>query len=308
MSEAPTRLPALLASVARIRLANGSLESALSLRSGAERVALVGNFQGLFELLTSRATLESGLVMLLDMPFRAALESGKAAVAPLDPPLPLAWTCERYLKESANLLGLDRREATSRVATTLERFELGLLARRTLGSLSALDRRVLGVVRATLSDPEMLICEAPLHGLSGRTQVLLSAALERAALGRTVIASFHEAPRFGLERALLESCGEIFELESEAVRRRSSTELDRSDELSVIVSQNADAFAQELIAREVSATRLGQVEAAYAFVYAERQTDCVRFRVHAQSAEVRRKILEASDAAFAPLLELQPAP
>jgi ABC-type uncharacterized transport system ATPase subunit len=307
MSEAPTRLAALSLNAARIRFENGSLgAAALTLRSSAERVGLIGNWRALFALLSSRAGLESGTATLLDMPYRAALASGAVGVAPLNPQLPFVWTCERYLKESAALLGLSKSEAASRSAAALERFEIAAHARRTLGSLSALDRRVLGIVRATLSEPRMLICEAPLHALPDDASALVSMALERAARGRTLVTSFHEVPEFGLERALFESGRELFLLDAAGVHPVALDDVEVHSELSVIVSENADAFAHELALRDVVAARLDQVEAAYAFVYARMQTDCVRFTVRAPDAAARRKILEASAAALAPLLELRP--
>ena len=73
-----------------------------------------------------------------------------------------------------------------------------------------------------------------------------------------------------------------------------------------MVAENADAFERELALRDVSATRIGQVDLAYAFVYGERQTGCVRFTVQAPDAFARRKLLEACVAASATLLEIRP--
>ncbi len=289
---------------ARLRYANGSLVGPLSLSTSAERVALVGDFGALFRLLSNRATLESGSVTLLDLPSDAALSTGVAAVVPLDLPLPAAWTCERYLGESAGLLGLARSAARERAHAALARFELGAFARRTLGSLAVHDRRALGIVRATLSDPKLILCEAPLAGLPTSAQRLLSMALERT--GCALVVSFHEVPRFGLEHALFESCGEYFVHELGALRRFELDELEAAPSLSVMVAENADAFERELALRDVSATRIGQVDLAYAFVYGERQTGCVRFTVQAPDAFARRKLLEASVAASATLLEIRP--
>lgn len=291
---------------ARIRGHNGVLAGPYDLSTNATRVGLLGDFGALFRFLDGRAELEGGRATLLGSPCREALASGAAAVVPLDPPLPPVWTCERYLSESASLLGDKRAAARERARAALERFELGSFARRTLGSLAVHDKRVLGLVRATLADPKLLLCEAPLSGAAPSAQRLLAMALERASAERALVLCFHGLPRVGLERALFESCGEHFVMEAGGVRRAELAALDACTLMSVLVAENVDAFERELAARELAPTRLGQVDLAYAFLYANSETHCVRFSVQAPDANARRKVLEASLAASAPLLELRP--
>jgi ABC-type multidrug transport system ATPase subunit len=298
--------PLLSFEAARIRLADGSSVGPFGARGEARRLGLLGAWQPLFDLLARTATLESGAVTLLGAPVERALKSGEVALVPLDPPLPPQWTSERYLSESARLLGERGRASVKRAQKALERFELGALGRRTLGSLSVLERRLLGVVRGALGAPRLLCCEAPLHRLPDSAQATLESAIERAAADRLLIVSAHALPRLGRERTLLERSEQLLLLDSDGMRSTTLDELDQSSTLSVVVSENPDAFARALAEQNLPVERLGPVEAAYALVFAHQRTECVRFLVRAADDSARRSILQASQAAAAPLLELVP--
>ncbi|MFZ5889874.1 MAG: hypothetical protein ACOY0T_02310 [Myxococcota bacterium] len=304
MNPAGARSSLLALEDARIRLPSGLLSPAYSLQSDARRVALIGDFRAVFALLSSQATLVSGSAKLLGLPFQQALANGSAAVAPFEPPVPVQWTCERYLIESARLLGAARSAAKHQARTTLSRFELTALTRRTLGSLTPLEKRLLGIARTSLSKPRLVCCEAPFHAAPDAGAEKIRAALELASEASALLISTHELPSFGHERTLLETCNQVFVQTDARLCATSLSVLDVRSELSVMVSQNAAAFERELQQRNLLALRIGQVEAAYAFVFAHQETDCVRFLVQATNDDVRRLVLEASLAAGAPLLEL----
>ncbi|MGC4093570.1 MAG: hypothetical protein QM756_37860 [Polyangiaceae bacterium] len=294
-------------SAALVRCDDGSTWGPYTIEADAPRLGLIGAWGPLFELFSSQASVATGNAALLGEPVAQGLASGRVGVAPLDPPLVRHWTSERYLAESARLFGDGGGAASAKARTTLARFELSALARRTLGSLNRLERRLLVLARATLSEPALVCCEAPLDRLPDAEQATLLAALERAGEARKLLVSARDKPRLGYERALLASCQQLLWLDGGEVSTVALEQLEAGNAFEVLVSENPDVFERALADRGIVAERCGLVDIAYAYVYAHRDTHCVRFRVTLEGAEARRSLLEASEAAGAPLLELTSA-
>jgi ABC-2 type transport system ATP-binding protein len=107
-----------------------------------------------------------------------------SGVAPLDPPLPPAWTVEAYVGWGARLAGLSRGAARALSASALARTGLSAAASRKLGTLSLAERRALAVAQAVAAGPEVLVAEAPLRGLEGPAAAFVLQAVAAACEGR----------------------------------------------------------------------------------------------------------------------------
>ena len=182
MSDARDSAPLLLLQGARIE-AGGVTSEALTARGGAQKVALVGDFRPLFRLLTRDAALVGGRAEIASVPAADAAAS-TVGVALSDPPHVPEWTPERYLTESARLLGLSERDARLEVESVLATMSLGAFARHRLDVLERPLRRAVGFAHAMLGSPDVLCLEAPLGELEPHAQSEVATYLERAATGR----------------------------------------------------------------------------------------------------------------------------
>lgn len=193
--------------VARVARRDGSIGEALTLRAEGPGAALVGDFADFFALLAGQARLVSGRAEIAGVPAADAVRVNRVGLALLDPPLPLEWSAERYLDESALLVGLTPNEASRQVAWLIRRFELENKRHNKLGALPLLERRMLLILGATLGSPKVLCLEAPLARLDERAQEYVEDVLFIAGEGRMLIVSVSELPAAGGERALAETLG-----------------------------------------------------------------------------------------------------
>jgi ABC-type Na+ transport system ATPase subunit NatA len=200
VSDARDAAPLLLLQGARIA-AGGVTSEPLSARGGTQRLSLVGDFRPLFRLLEKNATLVAGRAELAGTPVADAASS--VGFAPCDPVLVPEWTPERYLTESARLLGLSERDARMEVESVLAALSLGSFARHRFDVLSPVLRRAVLLAHAMLGSPDVLCVESPLGDLDGASQSEMTRHLERAAHGRRLILSARSLPGEGPERALL---------------------------------------------------------------------------------------------------------
>ncbi len=194
---------------ARIARADGSLSDPLTLNAAGPRVTLVGRFDALFALLSGAATLGSGRALVAGIAAERAVASGHVGLAPLDPELPTAWTAERYLVESALLMGLDAAAARAQARDRLQIFELVGRARQKLGDLLLIERLALMLAAATLGRPTVLCAEAPLYRLDAAGQAYVQRVLERAVDRRPVIVSIPELAPSGPERGLVDLADQV---------------------------------------------------------------------------------------------------
>jgi ABC-type Na+ transport system ATPase subunit NatA len=200
LSEASPISPLIALEAARIE-AGGETSEPFDTHGGSRAVALVGNFRPLFRLLARDARLVSGRAEILGAPCGAAVAERVVGLALSDPPLPEDWTVERYLTESARLVGLDQKHARDEVDAALTSFGLSSFARHRLAQTARPLRRAVLLAHATLAAPPVLCAEAPLADLDPFGQAEVAAVLERAAVGRRLVVSFRGPRTNGAERA-----------------------------------------------------------------------------------------------------------
>lgn len=197
---------------ARIDLLGQPLLARLDVSSGAERLALLGDWSPLFRLLTGEAELAAGRVEISGAPVPLGVERGVLGVMRLDPLLPATWSSEQLLASSAELAGIPRQAAAKVAFQTLERLGLLELAARRLAHLQPAERRALLVAHAVLTDPRALCLEDPLAGLDTHAEQTLLAVIERASAGKRLLVSVADPERSGATRRLLQSCDETLGL------------------------------------------------------------------------------------------------
>ncbi len=103
-----------------------------------------------------------------------------------------ALTCTEILSTFAHAYGLDRAATGRRVAEVLELVHLSEFADRSARVLSRGQKQRLGLARALVHDPAVLLLDEPASGLDPRSRVELRDLLrEFAAQGKTVLVSSH---------------------------------------------------------------------------------------------------------------------
>jgi ABC-type multidrug transport system ATPase subunit len=106
-----------------------------------------------------------------------------------------AWpslTARETLVTTARLYGIPRAEAAGRAQRLLEMVELGALADSPAKVLSRGQKQKLGLARALVHDPRVLLLDEPASGLDPEARVHLRVLLRRlAGQGRTILISSH---------------------------------------------------------------------------------------------------------------------
>ena len=184
----------------------------LTLSSNARRVALVGDWGPLFQVLTARAEVASGHATLLGGALESAIPRGILGFAACDPPLPGSFSVTEYLQHAARLSHGSASRASHDAKRALERYGLSELAKRKLSELALYQRRALGVALATLTEPPVACLETPLRGLDAPSaDYIARLCVEAAARGRLLLsADLPSSP--SPERSLLDACDELFVL------------------------------------------------------------------------------------------------
>lgn len=241
---------------ARIRY-HGGLGPELSVRSEGALVVLLGDFSPFFALLSRGAELYGGVAKVLGVNAELAGAIGVVGLARASARLPQDWTPERYLSESASLLGMEPREAARAADEALTRFELAREARRKLADLAPPYRRVLLLAHATLGAPRVLAVDDLLGGLDSATQSYLAAALERAAEGRPLIVGIPGVRADGPERLMLERASSVIVERAGRVSRVESATvvLGGGTRYSALVTHSGDAFAVKLSEAGIASAR-----------------------------------------------------
>ncbi len=103
-----------------------------------------------------------------------------------------ALTCTEILTTFAHAYGIDRRATPARVAALLRRVHLAEFATSPARVLSRGQKQRLGLARALIHDPKVLLLDEPASGLDPRSRIELRDLLrELAADGKTVLVSSH---------------------------------------------------------------------------------------------------------------------
>jgi energy-coupling factor transporter ATP-binding protein EcfA2 len=202
VSGARDSAPLLLLEGARIA-AGGATSEPLTARGGTQRLVLAGDFRPFFRLLSRDATLAGGRVELAGVP-AADAGFGRVGVALRDPLLVPEWTPERYLVESARLLGLSPRDAALEVDSVLTTLSLGAFAKHRIHVLAVPLRRAVLFGHAMLGSPDVLCLESPFDELDHGGRAEIAEYLERATRGRRFVVSVSSLFGDGPERRLVE--------------------------------------------------------------------------------------------------------
>jgi ABC-2 type transport system ATP-binding protein len=318
--------PLLRAADARIAVDDVVAIEKLSLETRGDRVLFVGEVDELFAALTAVPLgargapgfgVAGGSIAVSsargrwasdgDLPGEARVVSGSlrvagrsvaggdhlaiSGVAPLDPPLPAAWTAEQYVAWSAQLAGASAGAARELAPAALSRVGLGAARRRAVGSLSLPERRVLLLAHAVVMSPEVLIAEAPLSGLEGTAADFVMAAIAAATEGRRAILSGARLDPGTLEGVLSRNASDVVVLVGGGVALEGppSELFSGSTVYGVLVRSNGEPLRGELAARGI-----------------ELRGGPLRFSAALPEGATTHDILAAAHAAKAVLVELVP--
>lgn len=103
-----------------------------------------------------------------------------------------ALTCTEILSTFAHAYGIDRKASGPRVAALLAEVHLSEFARSPARVLSRGQKQRLGLARALIHDPQVLLLDEPASGLDPRSRIELRDLLRNlAAAGKTVLVSSH---------------------------------------------------------------------------------------------------------------------
>jgi ABC-type multidrug transport system ATPase subunit len=183
----------------------------LNVRSQAQRIGLVGDWEPLFELLRGRAEVSSGRARVLGCELELALSRGVLGFAACDTLLPGSFTVSEYLQHAARLSHGSKSRAVHDARRALDRYGLAELAKRKLGELPHYQQRALGIALATLTAPAVVCLEAPLRGLDAASADYVARLCGEAAAHSRVVLSAALLPGSpSAERSLLLTCDELF--------------------------------------------------------------------------------------------------
>ncbi len=205
MSQEPTTPvdpPLLSATAACIEVDGGPGLSRFELCTHGDRLLLVGSTVPLVAAIAGvrphldnplaepqRARVTSGTLAVLGRDVARGDHRRVCGVALSDPPLPTRWTVREYLAWCARLDGASRRAVKALVASALQTLSLNAIATTRLSRLSGLERRVVVLAGAIVSQPAAMLVDDPFAGLEPREAALMLGALGRAGAGRGSIVS-----------------------------------------------------------------------------------------------------------------------
>jgi ABC-type multidrug transport system ATPase subunit len=131
-----------------------------------------------------------------------------------------------YVEQAARLApsARSRKAAAAEAERVLTEFELGGLAQLELGQLLPHQIRALSIAVATLDKPPVLCLETPLRGLDAPGADYVARLCAHAAEQRRVVVSSALPSTPSPERALLDTCDELFWLERGALTAHGTPE------------------------------------------------------------------------------------
>lgn len=157
----------------------------------------------------AQVQVEAGRLELCGQDVGAGRHVAIAGFAPRDPPLPAKWTVAEYLQWGGRLAGLSRRSARDAAAAVLSHLSWDAASRRHLRTLGAAERRVLSIAQARLGEPQVLVCDGPLAGLSEQEAPFVAQALSRACADRAAVVSVARLAPPGPESELVRTATDI---------------------------------------------------------------------------------------------------
>ncbi|MEO7331746.1 MAG: ABC transporter ATP-binding protein [Minicystis sp.] len=205
------------------------------------------------EALEGEASVVAGSLRLAGREVSEGAHVAIMGAAPLDPPLPPAWTAEEYVTWSARLAGASAREARALALTALERVSLLPARAKATSALPLPERRALVLAQAIVMSPEVLVAESPLEGLEGGAAAFVLQAIAAASNGRRALLSAARLDPGSAEGTLARSATTLIVLAGGAVALEGTpAELfSGATIVSLTVSRNAEALRAELSARGI---------------------------------------------------------
>ncbi|WP_437812084.1 ABC transporter ATP-binding protein [Sorangium sp. So ce1078] len=177
-----------------------------------------------------------------------------SGAAPLDPPLPLAWTVDAYVAWGARLSGASPRAAAEMVPAALARVGLAAARKRTLRTLALPERRALVLAQAIVTAPAVLIAEDPLVGLDDGAAGFVLAALAGATEGRGALLTAARLDVEGPRGVLVRGATDVLVLAGgELAFSGTFAEVAASGRVyTLTVRSNAELLREELAARGIA--------------------------------------------------------
>lgn len=251
-SSAP--LPLLEAVELRVDLGGAALLERTSLTSEGSRLALAGEMTAMMSALAGVATIRAGALRLLGRDVEKGEHLPIVGLAPLDPPLPKAWTTLEYLAHGARLAGAPKSNARQLAEEALSTIGAASLGKALLGALGLAERRVVVLAQAIVAKPEVLIASMPLANLDGAPASYVRRALERATRDRAFIVSLSSLDPGSAEYALAREADELLVFSGQGLSHRGSLEAFSeagSSTYSLTVASRAEALRDRLHARGI---------------------------------------------------------
>ncbi|WP_394825226.1 hypothetical protein [Pendulispora albinea] len=191
----PTNQPALLqAQNVRIDEHEAPAIDGLSLATQGHHVVVLGAPRALFEAASGMLDPARGELFLQGIPCRTALETGRVAGAPLDPPLPPKWTARRYIEWSARLAGGSGSRLRNHVDEAIASLELAPVAELPLDASPLAVRRATVIAAALATGAGVIVLEDPTLGLPEAAHRALSPILAGALRARPWLLFAARAP------------------------------------------------------------------------------------------------------------------
>lgn len=204
----------LAATALRVDVAGTPAIDGLALATAGEHVLVLGAARALFEAAAGLRPVARGELLVEGLPPAEAVRTGRVACAPLDPPVPPAWTLLQYATWSARLAGHPRAVAQSTAVEALERLQLGAVAHTKLGAAAPATRRGTVVAAALATGAGALLVDDPLAGLTDEAARTFGRVLARALDDRRTVVF---AARMPLESPLALAADEAAVLDGAAV-------------------------------------------------------------------------------------------
>lgn len=141
----------------------------LTLTATGRRLLVLGAPRALFEAVAGVAPVTRGDLTVAGTPARAALAAGLVAGAPLDPAMPPAWTCARWIGWSARLAGRSAGDARTLAARAIATMRMESVAATKLGAAGLHVRRATVIAGALATDARVIALEDFSAGLPDAT-------------------------------------------------------------------------------------------------------------------------------------------
>lgn len=260
---------------------------------------LVGDTSGMIAVLEAAddadpmegARVTMGELRLLGRDVTRGEHHAIAGFVPLDPPMPSDWTVAELVSWHARLSGLPKREASSATMAALETIRAASLAKRKLGAMPPLERRVAVLAAAIVSQPEALVLQDPFSGLDASSAAELSAILPLATRGRATVIALPELDPMGPSSELAAAASDACVLRAGRLLVHAAPEAlhDGARVYELTVRKNAEALRTALAERDI-----------------ELSGGPVFFAVQLPAGETANLLLEAAARAAAPVTRCVP--